>query len=155
MLDAAPMPKRTNVMRTLPAIVMFVLLPAAFAQPVAAAEGLLHVTCAWKKTTDMKTLKTEPMSGTTDFFYDPISDLTGTLTKDGFDHPFVAGTRDNLIEGVSHYQIDGVAAEQRVEINRYTGAIRNVVKTGTTAQALEGTCTRISGPDFGQKGEGQ
>ena len=142
-------------MRTLLAFVMLVLLPAAFAQPLAAAAGLLHVTCTWKKTTDMQTLNTEPTFGTTDFFYDPISDLTGTLTKDGFDHPFIAGTRDNLIAGVSHYQADGVPAEQRVEINRYTGAIKNFVKVGTTVQVVEGTCTRISGPAFGQKGEGQ
>lgn len=130
-------------------------IAAALALPASGAEGVLHMRCAWKKVTDMKTLQTKPQPGGTDFYYSPASDLTGTMTKDGFDHPFVAGIRDRLIEGVAHYQAEGVAAEQRVEINRYTGAIKNLVMTATSTEVLEGTCTRISGPDFGQQGEGQ
>lgn len=136
-------------------LAIFALAAGTFHPAAAGVEDLLHVRCVWKKVTDMKTLKTEPMSGTTDFFYEPISDLTGTMKKDGFDHLFVAGTRDNLIEGISHYDVDGTPAEQRVEINRYSGAIMNSVKTAATAQVLQGTCTRISGPDFGQDSGGQ
>lgn len=135
------------------AFVVFVMVPTAPA--IAANENLLHVRCTWKKVTDMKTLKTEPMSGTTDIFYEPISDLTGTMTKDGFEHPFVAGTRDNLIEGMAQYQVDGANAEQRIEINRYSGDIMNSVRTATSAEVLQGNCTRISGPDFGQQGTAQ
>lgn len=125
------------------------LIVTAFALPAFGADNVLHMRCAWTKSTDMKTLQSEPLSGTTDFFYETISDITGTMSKDGFDHSFVAGIRDNLIEGVSHYQVAGAAAEQRVEINRYSGAIMNLVKTASKVQVLEGTCTRISGPDFG------
>jgi hypothetical protein len=117
--------------------------------PASAADGLLHMRCDWQKTTDMKSLQTEKTSGSADFFYDPISDLTGTMRKEGFDSPFVAATRDNLIEGIAHYEADGSPAEQRVEINRYTGAIMNAIKTVKGSQVLEGTCKRISGPDFG------
>lgn len=132
------------------AILGFIL--AAVTPAVAGADNLLHVRCTWKKVTDMKTLKTEPMSGATDVFYEPISDLTGTMKKDGFDHPFVAATRDNLIEGIAHYQDEGGSAEQRIEINRYSGAIINSIKTSAVAQVLVGTCVRISGPDFGGEG---
>lgn len=131
------------------------LLAAGLALPARGAEGLLHLTCAWQKSTDMKTYRSEPLTGSIDVFYEPSSDLTGTMRKDGFDHPFVAGIRDKLIEGIVHYQADGAAAEQRVEINRYTGAIMNLIKTASGAQVLEGTCTRISGPDFGPKDDGQ
>ncbi len=130
----------------------FALVAIACGTPAMAAEGVLHLRCDWKKLTDMKTLQAQPLSGSVDVFYDPISDLTGTMTKSGFDGSFVAGVHDKLIAGVAHYQADGAAAEQRVEINRYTGAIMNLVRTATTAQVLEGQCTRISGPDFGQGG---
>lgn len=131
------------------AIVAFVLIVAT---PVdASSDRLLHMRCTWRKVTDMKTFKTEPVSGTADFFYDPISDLTGTMMKDGFIHPFVAGTRDNLIEGAAHYQEEGAPAEQRVEINRRSGAIMYLMKTPKETRVLEGVCVRISGPDFGQE----
>lgn len=124
---------------------------AAASLPALGADNLLHIRCEWRKSTDMKTFQTTPKSGAVDFFYEPISDLTGTVRKDGFDPTFVAGTRDNLIEGIAHYTADGASAEQRVEINRYTGAIMNSIKTAKVAQVIEGECTRISGPDFGGK----
>ena len=142
------------VLSRLPAVVVAFVM-ASVTPVMAANENLLHVRCTWKNVTDMKTLKTEPLSGTTDFFYEPISDLTGTMTKDGFDHPFVAGTRDNLIEGIAHYQEEGAPAEQRVEINRYSGAIMNLIKTGKAIRVHEGSCDRISGPDFGQGNDSQ
>jgi hypothetical protein len=141
-------------MKALSSITAFMAV-VAVSWPASAATGLLHVTCAWRKSTDMKTFESRPLTGQVDFFYDPISDLTGTMRKDGFDPSFVASTRDNLIEGIAHYEADGSAAEQRVEINRYTGAIMNWIKTVKGAEVLEGTCTRISGPDFGQGPAGE
>ena len=122
------------------------------APPATAAGNLLHMSCDWTRSTDMKSYRTVPASGTTDFFYEPISDLTGTMRKDGIDETFVAGVRDKLIEGIVHYKVDGSPAEQRVEINRHSGAIMNLIKIGDAATVLEGKCRRISGPDFGQEG---
>lgn len=145
---------RSRKMMPLPAA-MVALFAAAFYPPLARAEEPLHMTCAWKQSTDMKTYRTTPASGTTDFFYDPVSDIAGTMRKEGFDPPFVASTGNNLIEGVAHYEADGAAAEQRVEINRRTGDIKNLIKTATAAQVLEGKCIRVSGPEFGQDGSNQ
>lgn len=150
-----PMPPRQHLAKALPFAAMLSLFATLAIPPDARAEGLLHLRCEWKKSTDMKTHVTTPHAGSTEFFYDPISDLSGTMRKEGFEPPFVAATGNNLIEGVAHYQVDGAAAEQRVEINRRSGAITNLIKTGKTAQVLEGKCIRISGPDFGQDGAGE
>ena len=123
--------------------------------PASAADRLLHLRCDWQKSTNPGSTKTEKISGSVDFFYDPISDLTGTMRKEGFDPSFVAAIRDNLIEGIAHYEAEGSPAEQRVEINRYTGTIRNAIRTAKGVQLLHGTCRRISGPDFGGNAGGQ
>ncbi len=134
------------------ALVALTLMPPAAAM---ASTGLLVMKCEWKKSTDMQTFKTESTAGGAEFRYDPISDLTGTMMKEGFAYLFVASTGDKLIEGIAHYEIDGAPAEQRVEINRNTGAILNLIKTSKGTMALQGTCTRISGPAFGEKPDAQ
>jgi len=140
------------IMRAL-TIAVVTLAPASLS--AAEIEGLLRMKCEWQRSTDMKTLQSETISGSTEFIYDPISDLTGTMTKEGLASPFVASTGDTLIEGIAHYSDDGAPAEQSVEINRNTGAILNMIKTAKGVRALEGVCTRISGPTFGTEAEGQ
>lgn len=130
-------------------------LSTSFAVPAHATEGVLRVKCEWRQSTDMQSLRTEKVTGSSEFIYDPVSDLTGTMAKEGLDASFVATTRDNLIEGIAHYAVDGEAAEERVVLNRRTGEIRNIVKRSKSARLLEGTCIRISGPVFGQETDGQ
>lgn len=136
---------------TFPPLAILAALTLATPVTAVASTGLLVMKCEWQKSTDMQTFKTESISGSVEFRYDPISDLTGTMMKEGFLHPFVASTGDRLIEGIAHYEIDGAPAEQRVEINRKTGAILNLIKTSKGTLALQGKCERISGPVFGEQ----
>ncbi|MCX6848279.1 MAG: hypothetical protein NTY98_05115 [Verrucomicrobia bacterium] len=123
--------------------------------PALASTGLLIMKCEWQRSTDMQTHNTVNAFGSVEFRYDPIGDLIGTMMKEGFSHPFIASTGGKLIEGRAQYEVDGAPAEQRVEINRYTGAITNFIMTSKGIVVLQGKCTRISGPDFGTQPDAQ
>lgn len=129
-------------------------LMASVSLPASATEGVLRVRCQWHSDTDLKGFATKDLAGTLELTYEPSSDLTGTMIKEGLTAVFVAATRDNLIEGVAHYVVDGATAEERIELNRNTGVILNVIRTPTSAHLLRGTCVRLSGPDFGKDTNG-
>lgn len=128
---------------------------AAAASPVHATEGVLRVKCAWQHDTDIKSMQTRDITGNAEFTYNPINDLNGSMTKEGLKATFVAATRDNVIEGIAHYVADGVAVEERVELNRRTAEIWNTIKTAKGGHLLRGTCVRLSGPDFGKETNGE
>lgn len=136
-------------MRTSVAVLMSVVGLAAGAPAFASTEGVLRLQCSWRSSTDLQNLHVEKLTGSFTLVYDPMSDISGTITKEGLNETFVSGIRDRFIAGSAYYKEGGLPVEQHIEINRNTGAIKNVIKKGGSDTLLEGRCTRVSGPSFG------
>ena len=119
------------------------------AADMASADDLLTLKCDWIKSTNLKTAYVERVSGSSMYTYEPLSDITGLIKKEGFNETFIAGMKDKYIEGSVHYKENNMSFEQHVQINRNTGVIRSFVQSAKERVLLEGKCIRVSGPSFG------
>lgn len=115
---------------------------------VFAAEKITRLQCVWKTSQDLQSRLVERARGAKMLVYRSTGGTNGQLSVEGVGVPFSASMSEVYLQGDAKYKTGSVLISEKLEVNRFTGAVKKWQMKGNSGGLYEGECLPVAGPLF-------
>lgn len=130
-------------------LIALLAMPATGGPATAAAvDKLLRLKCVWELSQDLKTGLVQRVSGEQMLLFKGNGSAYFQLEVEGMPSPFLTSTSDTYLTAESRYRSGATQMTEKLEVNRYTGAIRKWLRWGDSGSLYQGKCTKVTSSLF-------
>lgn len=118
--------------------------------PAAAAtvDKQLRLKCVWELSQDLKTGLVQRVSGEQMLLFKGNGSAYVQVEVEGMPAPLLTSTSDTYLTAETRYRSGATQMTEKLEVNRYTGAIRKWLRWADSGSLYQGKCTKVTSSLF-------